>query len=386
MEIYSSKIDSKPFSRSLKKSSEKIRNEENVFNQSKLVSNIREMIEKLAVSVISFEDEPNKKQETNENSNISTKNEGKQEIQSKSSSPTKELEWYEEDDESMKQIQDIEDEEFFGNESYFEDEIEEYEEQRYFESDFYYDSYFSSQYSDLDEVGESKESSFLNSKRDFSVKRSTNENKEERHRKNRWVNARMQRIQLERKSRKLSQVNAERFNSLTDFAKNTSAQETDRYLKGSSSQYLNSSKNKNQEDLELQKALQISARDYAQQAAKSLTVGIDPRTLADLLSRELTPEDYELLLLLDNDVKPKTIETHKVEELPKMKWMELKKSCASCSSSSEVCTICFMEYVEQDEICKLPCGHIFHDNCISRWLTSNSTKCPVDSLPVFEQC
>lgn len=222
----------------------------------------------------------------------------------------------------------------------------------------------------------------MNGKRSFKVQRSTKENRKEKHRENKWINARKQRLLEERRTNILSQVGSAKLNSLTDLAINQSVSGGARPLKEiGSSQYFATNKTspqgKNQEDLDLQKALQISAREYAQQASRHISAPIDARTIADLLSRELTPEDYELLLLLDNDVAPKTVEAHKVNALPKLCFSELKSR-----NSAEICTICFMDYEQEDEVSNLPCGHVFHHTCITRWLGSNSTRCPVDNMEV----
>lgn len=42
----------------------------------------------------------------------------------------------------------------------------------------------------------------------------------------------------------------------------------------------------------------------------------------------------------------------------------------------EQCSICFEEYVAQDTVLQLPCEHVFHDQCITRWLKLHGT-CPV---------
>lgn len=43
------------------------------------------------------------------------------------------------------------------------------------------------------------------------------------------------------------------------------------------------------------------------------------------------------------------------------------------------CSICLGEYEEGEKLIKLPCGHIFHTDCIGSW-TSNHTRCPLCNL------
>ena len=56
----------------------------------------------------------------------------------------------------------------------------------------------------------------------------------------------------------------------------------------------------------------------------------------------------------------------------------------STKTQEKACTICLQEYMESDEIriCKTHLIHIFHESCISSWLSSNST-CPLcgNNLP-----
>jgi hypothetical protein len=40
------------------------------------------------------------------------------------------------------------------------------------------------------------------------------------------------------------------------------------------------------------------------------------------------------------------------------------------------CSICLGEYEEGEELVKLTCNHVYHDECISSW-TSNHVKCPL---------
>ncbi|NXY06473.1 PJA2 ligase, partial [Pteruthius melanotis] len=42
----------------------------------------------------------------------------------------------------------------------------------------------------------------------------------------------------------------------------------------------------------------------------------------------------------------------------------------------QCCTICCSEYVESEIITELPCGHLFHKSCVTRWLQKSGT-CPV---------
>jgi hypothetical protein len=51
------------------------------------------------------------------------------------------------------------------------------------------------------------------------------------------------------------------------------------------------------------------------------------------------------------------------------------------SEINSSCTICLNDYTGEDEVMKLPCGHVFHTGCIESWL-SISQLCPVDRTNV----
>ena len=54
--------------------------------------------------------------------------------------------------------------------------------------------------------------------------------------------------------------------------------------------------------------------------------------------------------------------------------------------SSKECVICFVDYEEDDKIVTLPCAtqHMFHEECITKWLKSNNT-CPLCKEPVTRE-
>jgi len=101
--------------------------------------------------------------------------------------------------------------------------------------------------------------------------------------------------------------------------------------------------------------------------------GLSAQQLLDLQNRELTPEDYELLLILDESVKPKTISASIVDSFP------TRKATAS-DVAKDPCGVCLVEFCEDDDIRSLPCGHVYHAECISKWLMERSTKCPLDGV------
>ena len=97
--------------------------------------------------------------------------------------------------------------------------------------------------------------------------------------------------------------------------------------------------------------------------------------LIELQNRELIPEDYELLLTLDETVKTtKTVERSVVDGL--------RQSTVKEKSKGELCTICMEAYKRGQKLTILTCNHRFHSSCIEHWLLAASDKCPLDGLAV----
>jgi hypothetical protein len=56
---------------------------------------------------------------------------------------------------------------------------------------------------------------------------------------------------------------------------------------------------------------------------------------------------------------------------------ELEKGHGLDGSDEEPhCSICLGEYEHSDKLVRLPCGHIFHEDCITSW-TDHNTRCPL---------
>ncbi len=64
---------------------------------------------------------------------------------------------------------------------------------------------------------------------------------------------------------------------------------------------------------------------------------------------------------------PRGLEENEIQAIPTEVYKRGKEP--------EVCSICIDEFAEGIEVKRLPCGHIFHINCIHDWITRNPT-CP----------
>ncbi|CAK9102625.1 RING-H2 finger protein ATL57 (RING-type E3 ubiquitin transferase ATL57) [Durusdinium trenchii] len=108
------------------------------------------------------------------------------------------------------------------------------------------------------------------------------------------------------------------------------------------------------------------------------------RFLEELQYRDVTPEDYERLLLLDEENKRRTLDPRSISNFPKVHLnaqgtpeSSSKIDWADDAQLREDCAICFMPF-ENCEATKLPCGHIFHANCTRSWFTEYANTCPID--------
>ena len=55
--------------------------------------------------------------------------------------------------------------------------------------------------------------------------------------------------------------------------------------------------------------------------------------------------------------------------------LNLKKQTVSESDTIKSCCCCLEDMVPNDNICKLPCSHAFHELCIEKWLNEKQI-CP----------
>ena len=80
---------------------------------------------------------------------------------------------------------------------------------------------------------------------------------------------------------------------------------------------------------------------------------------------------YEQLLQLEDDVGnvSKGLSAQQFEKLPITKYKKEKYS------ENFQCIICMEEFNEGEKVKLLPCGHIFHPNCIKEWLMKQKS-CP----------
>jgi hypothetical protein len=55
----------------------------------------------------------------------------------------------------------------------------------------------------------------------------------------------------------------------------------------------------------------------------------------------------------------------------------LESGTAKTQEVSSLCSICTEDFTEGARLRKLPCGHVFHPQCIDPWLINRARTCPL---------
>ncbi|XP_038902378.1 probable E3 ubiquitin-protein ligase RHA4A [Benincasa hispida] len=59
-------------------------------------------------------------------------------------------------------------------------------------------------------------------------------------------------------------------------------------------------------------------------------------------------------------------------------YEELQRNDDDRPKEEEICSICLMEFAREDSVYELPdCKHVYHFNCIEKWLERNRFTCPL---------
>jgi len=99
-----------------------------------------------------------------------------------------------------------------------------------------------------------------------------------------------------------------------------------------------------------------------------LSCGLTHFEVSELLFRDITPEDYELLLRLDEKVKKPAAAAESLEKLTRSSGHKLL---------GEQCAVCLADFTPEDDVAGLPCQHQFHAACVVKWLSECRAACPL---------
>eukprot|EP00747_Dinoflagellata_sp_TGD_P169734 gnl/TRDRNA2_/TRDRNA2_199514_c0_seq1.p1 gnl/TRDRNA2_/TRDRNA2_199514_c0~~gnl/TRDRNA2_/TRDRNA2_199514_c0_seq1.p1 ORF type:complete len:226 (+),score=16.59 gnl/TRDRNA2_/TRDRNA2_199514_c0_seq1:90-767(+) len=102
-----------------------------------------------------------------------------------------------------------------------------------------------------------------------------------------------------------------------------------------------------------------------------LPCGLCDVQVLDLMYRDITPEDYDMLLRLDEFLPKKTASTTYVQRLRPVPFGERRY---------DTCGVCLTPFEDCDDVLAVPCPaeHEFHRSCITKWLLEYKNSCPVD--------
>ncbi|OZJ06909.1 hypothetical protein BZG36_00086 [Bifiguratus adelaidae] len=98
--------------------------------------------------------------------------------------------------------------------------------------------------------------------------------------------------------------------------------------------------------------------------------------LPGLLSDNPSYEDLLLLSMLMGNARQSTATQAQVEkQIPQTQWsINLKEEVLG---NTERCQVCLTEYEDGEDVRLLNCKHVFHKECIDKWLTEGSNRCPI---------
>jgi hypothetical protein len=104
----------------------------------------------------------------------------------------------------------------------------------------------------------------------------------------------------------------------------------------------------------------------------------------DLMMRDFTSADYELLQRLDDDIesnKKRKAAEHEISRLPHFTLTPKDVSCSSVENKT--CAICLEPFQVNEVVKMVPCLHRYHLKCIDTWLREHAV-CPICKFPVTD--
>jgi Ring finger domain len=146
------------------------------------------------------------------------------------------------------------------------------------------------------------------------------------------------------------------------------------------------------EDDDHQEEEQAMSMALAQQLLRE-ELGLDPLPGSSSLSSfSIASTLYEVLTKLDEvqgDVKSENwqmLAPSEIDKLPVFAYNRAAKHCNTVcpSGCDDKCLICQQDYVNQDSLRKMRCGHFFHVDCVDPWLLKHDF-CPVCRRTIDEE-
>lgn len=116
-------------------------------------------------------------------------------------------------------------------------------------------------------------------------------------------------------------------------------------------------------------------------APRTLGSSLPDALVNDLMRREITEDDYDLLLQMERNEQEEfsQLTEDDLSCLP----LERVREGGQLLSIGVQCRICLRGFSVGQTVRKLPCRHKFHKDCVDSWLLHSHSTCPIDGLPVF---
>lgn len=108
------------------------------------------------------------------------------------------------------------------------------------------------------------------------------------------------------------------------------------------------------------------------------------RLLIEMQEREITPEDYDVLLNVHSAAnKPETLTVDTLELIPVLR---VRTSGSDVTpglvivEADTTCLVCLGDFTDGEQVRQLPCPckHVFHKSCIDTFLSEHGSFCPID--------
>ncbi|KAK3603628.1 hypothetical protein CHS0354_017347 [Potamilus streckersoni] len=125
-------------------------------------------------------------------------------------------------------------------------------------------------------------------------------------------------------------------------------------------------------------------RNQKWRAAQRMYGAVLPQALVnDLLNREISETDYDLLMQLDSNTENQRSDIP--EEVIQGFPLEKVRESGPLLAPGMQCRICLRGYEVGEFVRKLPrCKHKFHRDCIDSWLLHSHPTCPIDGQIVWD--
>ena len=148
--------------------------------------------------------------------------------------------------------------------------------------------------------------------------------------------------------------------------------------------WLNLSRAEGGEEARTSAASATSARASSTEGLDSEFGGPNSHPLDQILNRAFSQISAEAFI---TDFVRQAIEAHRFRGNPPASQFAIDhlKESTTIEQSTEACTVC-QDLVEQGAVTlSMPCGHVFHKDCLMPWLQEHNT-CPVCRCEIESHC